>query len=52
MPAARLWNRCSCQPFALATSIPEGTTGLPADLMPWQAADHAKRMAGLAPRTF
>src|SRR6266536_18673 len=46
MPAARLWNRCSCQLFALASSIPEGTTGLPAGLMPWQAADHAKRMAG------
>jgi len=23
MPAARLWNRCSCQLFALASSIPE-----------------------------
>src|SRR5215471_336215 len=46
MPAARLWNRCSCQPFAHATSIPEGTRGLPAGLMPWQGADHAQRMAG------
>src|SRR5262249_43673762 len=25
---------------------PGGTTGLPAGLMPWQGADHAKRMTG------
>src|SRR5262245_34322097 len=46
MPATRLWNRCSGQPFAHASSIPEGTAGLPAGLMPSQGADHAQRMAG------
>ena len=48
--AARLRNRSSCKPFPLAGSIPEGTTRLPAGLMPWQGADHAKPMAGSGTR--